>query len=76
MKLKEVAIERSTNTHMLSGVKNIKEMTDCTVVEVDESQSILSHGVHGSLKVESTHAVVYRQQELNPVTQGYQAVVD
>lgn len=73
---KKVAIEQSTNTHELSGVVNLKVMSDCTVVKVNPNESILSHGEHGNLKVDSEHIVVYRQDEYNPSTKGYQKVVD
>lgn len=75
-KTKTVAIEPSTNTHKMSGVINLKEMSNCTVVTVNPDESIISHGEHGTLKVESANVVVYRQNEYNPVTKGYQKVVD
>ena len=74
--LKTVALEESTNTHQLSHVERINKTNDFTEVVVDENEAVITHGEHGTMRIESKYAVVYRQNEHNPVTKSYQKVVD
>lgn len=74
--MKTVVLEESTNTHSLTHAVNVDKYDDFTMVEVDESKAAVTHGEHGTLRIESRHAIVYRQNEFNPITKAYQKVVD
>lgn len=76
MLTKKIALEESTNTHELTHALTVEKNENFTVIEVDENQSAITHGEHRTMRIESRHTVVYRQNEFNPIRKAYQKVVD
>jgi hypothetical protein len=71
-------LEKSTNTHVLESTSEIrtKEIENSITKIGTEGKTVLLHGEHGTLAIESRHAIKYVQQELNPVTKMLQASFD
>jgi hypothetical protein len=73
-----IALEKSTNTHHLESKSKIevKNITESIIKIKTNGESIITHGEHGTLKVESNNVVKYVQQEVNPVTKKMQNAFD
>lgn len=74
--LKTIALEESTNTHTAKGVKVLNRNTDHTELQVSPDQSVVVHGEHAPIAMESENVLVYRQNEFNPVLKRHSYVVD
>lgn len=70
-------IEPSKNAHTLVG-KGIKvtEIEPSVLLINTNGNSIVTHGEHGTLAVESECIAKYVQQELNPITKAMQNAFD
>jgi sulfur carrier protein ThiS len=78
MKNNTIALEKSTNTHTLQSSDRIevKQITDSILMIRTNGESIVTHGEHGTIKVESNDVIKYVQQEVNPVTKKMQNAFD
>ena len=78
MKNNTIALEKSTNTHTLQSSDRIevKEITDSILMIRTNGESIVTHGEHGTMKVESNDVIKYVQKEVNPVTKKLQNAFD
>lgn len=75
--MKSLALEPSTNTHLLEADNIQHEVIspEITVLHIT-GNGVLSHGEHGTLVIESPDALKYVQQEVNPVTGAIIAAFD
>ena len=73
-----IIVEKSTHPHKLESDKKIvvNKIDDNTLDIELNGETIVTHGEHGTLKVESERVIKYNQQELNPVTRSMQRVFD
>jgi hypothetical protein len=71
-------LEKSTNTHVLESTNEIRTAEiENSITKIETGgKTILLHGEHGTLAIESRHVIKYVQQELNPVTKMMQASFD
>jgi len=78
MKTNSIALEKSTNTHRLESDSNIEvqNITESIVKIKTNGDTIVTHGQHGTLRVESENVIKYVQQEVNPVTKKMQNAFD
>lgn len=71
-----IALEKSTNTHLLTEVQNVEQINESTLKALVGKGSKVLHGEHGSFAIESDVIVKYTQQELNPITKKLQNAWD
>lgn len=78
MKTNVIALEKSTNTHTIQSDSRIEvqPITNSIMKIRTNGETIVTHGEHGTLKVESTNVIKYVQQEVNPVTKKMQNAFD
>ena len=78
MKAHQFVLEKSTNTHVLESTAEIQatEIENSITKVKTDGETILLHGEHGTLAIESPNFVKYVQQELNPVTKMLQNSFD
>lgn len=69
-KIQTLPLERSSNTHMMTGVLEMTEKKSYTAIKVRKSKSKVFHGEHATIGIESEHCLKYVQQEFNPVTKA------
>lgn len=71
-------VEKSTNPHVLESEKTIEvvNLGEGTLDITLNGNSIVTHGEHGTLKIESNRVIKYNQKELNPVTKKLQNSFD
>lgn len=65
---KTIVLEPSTNTHMMTGVVSVENVTESTLKVKTSGNSKVVHGEHGVIGIESPNVIKYVQQEFNPVT--------
>ena len=76
-KQSSVVLEQSTNTHQLHASNVVsKDLGNGTIKLKIEGEGVVTHGEHGTVKIESENVIKYVQQEVNPVTKKMQAVFD
>ena len=73
---KTVVLEPSTNTHTMTDVLEVNEVSNGILKLRTTQKSKVVHGEHGTLGIESEHVMKYVQQELNPVTKKLRAAFD
>lgn len=73
-----LALEKSTNTHTLESNSRIDStnITESIVKVKLNGDTVITHGEHGTLKIESDNVIKYVQQEVNPVTKKMQNAFD
>jgi hypothetical protein len=78
MRTNSITLEKSTNTHLLESDSKIEtqKITESIVMIKTNGDTIVTHGEHGTLKVESENVIKYVQQEVNPVTKKMQNAFD
>lgn len=76
MQTKTIALEKSTNTHLLTEVNDVQQINDSIIKAKVSSGSKVIHGEHGSFAIESDVVLKYTQQELNPITKKLQNAWD
>jgi len=65
---KTIVLEPSTNTHALTGVTEVANITSSILKVKTSGPSKVFHGEHHTIGIESENIIKYVQQELNPVT--------
>ncbi len=70
--MKTVVLEPSSNTHTMTNVKEVSEITSSILKLKTTDKSRVFHGEHGTLAIESENVLKYVQQELNPITKKLQ----
>ena len=68
MNEKTVVLEPSTNTHTMTNVTQVENVTESILKLKTTKNSKVVHGEHGTLGIESENVIKYVQQEFNPVT--------
>jgi hypothetical protein len=78
MKAHQLVLEKSTNTHVLESEAEIlgTEIENSITKVKTQGETVLLHGEHGTLNIESRNFVKYVQQEFNPVTRIMQNSFD
>ena len=66
--MKTIVLEPSTNTHTMTGVVSVENVTESTLKITTKGTSKVVHGEHHTLGIESENVIKYVQQEYNPVT--------
>ena len=78
--MKTVALEESTNTHILKGeAKVLKKMSKMNTVVLDtEGCAVVEHGHHAivSTEADTKRVIKITQQEFNPVTKALMNAFD
>ena len=76
LKMKTIVLEPSTNTHQMTEVQSVEEITASILkIKATENSKVI-HGEHGTIGIESDNVLKYVQQELNPVTKKLQNAWD
>ncbi len=73
---KTIVLEPSTNTHALTGVVSVQNVTESILKVKTSGPSKVMHGEHNTIGIESENVIKYVQQELNPVTRKLQNAWD
>ena len=76
--MNKVVVENSKNPHVLNSENNIKvnKITD-NIFDINlNGNTIVTHGQHGTLKIESQRVIKYSQTEVNPITKKIQKAFD
>jgi hypothetical protein len=71
-----VVLEPSSNTHTMTNVHEVKEISNGILKLKTSLDSKVLHGEHGAIGIESKNVIKYVQQELNPVTKKLQNAWD
>lgn len=75
--LQTIALEKSTNTHTATKIQSAEELNDGVVsLKATKDESLVLHGEHGPMVLESENVVKYVQQELNPMTKKFRQAYD
>lgn len=75
-KTSTIVLEPSTNTHTMTNVVDVVKLEGGILKIKAEKGSMVLHGEHGTLAVESTNVIKYVQQEVNPITKKLQNAWD
>jgi hypothetical protein len=72
-----ISLEPSTNTHTLeaSSAQCTQISSLCKKLDVPQG-GVVTHGEHGSVKIDQPTTLMFRQQEYNPVSQAIQNAYD
>ena len=75
---KSFVVEKSTHPHVLESEKaiEIEKIDDSTLDITLNGNSIVTHGQHGTLKIDTKRVIKYVQKEVNPVTRKIQNAFD
>ena len=74
--MRTIVLEPSTNTHSMTDVVNVVNVDSTTLLTETSKSSIVVHGEHGTLGMESQFVVKYNQKEVNPITGMLQNAFD
>lgn len=70
-------LEPSTHPHVLESDKKIEaKVVGAATVLTLNGKSLVHHGEHGVIAIESNHAMKFIQQELNPISKKFQNAFD
>lgn len=75
-KTKTVVLEKSTNTHTMTNVIKLENITESILKLETTGDSKVFHGEHHTIAINSKHTLKYVQQEYNPVTNMLQNAWD
>lgn len=68
MYTQKIVLEPSSNTHVLETNKVEVQKLENGIIKLQIiGDGIVTHGEHGTIKIESEYCIKYIQQELNPI---------
>ena len=76
--MENIIVEKSNHPHVLETTEkpDVKEINENTLDIQLKGNAIVTHGEHGTLKIDTERVIKYNQYEVNPVTKELQKVFD